>query len=440
MFCILSYIAQTKTKRLAGFLGALYILFLFAIGLIVIWFLLLFKSSHLKTTNYMFAIYTLSAFIFFLSRISASFLYQLTKNHNGNYEQKTDYFPSVSFVIPVKNEEKVVFSTIRHCYEADYPQEKIEVIVINDGSTDNTWREIERAKKVHPELKTINWRENRGKRHGVAAGVRWAKGDIFIQLDSDSWIERGSLKILVSYFKDLRVAGVVAHTDPSNKDDSWLTKMQTAYYFVSFKIQKAAESAFDLVFCCSGCCSAYRREFVLPSLSEWLEEKHLGVKTTYGDDRALTNLMIKQGYKTIYSDEAQAYTVVPNNLKQFIKQQQRWKKGWIVNTIRISKFITKRDPMVAFTYIYPQIIFNFITPLVIFNVLVYHPLVYHQFPFAYLLGLFLLYIIYVLCCIGYRNKNYNRYLFIWGFVNTFMCGFVLPYAVFTLRDTKWGTR
>jgi len=88
----------------------------------------------------------------------------------------------------------------------------------------------------------------------------------------------------------------------------------------------------------------------------------LGKKITFGDDRALTNLMLRKGYKTIYHDKAEAYTIVPNTLKTFLKQQIRWKKGWFINSIRSVKFVTKRDPFVSLTYFVPLIILSLAAP------------------------------------------------------------------------------
>ena len=89
-------------------------------------------------------------------------------------------------------------------------------------------------------------------------------GEVVVQLDSDSYIEPGTIQKLVDYFKNPQVGAVCAHTYVENADQNILTRMQTAHYFVAFRVLKAAESAFSLIFCCSGCSSAYRKSVVLP--------------------------------------------------------------------------------------------------------------------------------------------------------------------------------
>src|SRR3989338_7224350 len=165
--------------------------------------------------------------------------------------------------------------------------------------------------------------------------------------------------------------------------------MQSAYYFMSFRTLKATESIFDMVFCCSGCFSAYRRSYVMPILDDWMAEKFLGKEITFGDDRALTNWMIRQGYKTVYVYEAKAYTVVPERFKQFLKQQVRWKKGWLINSFRIAPVIIKQDKFVAFTYFLPLIVLTLVTPFIAFKALIINPIFLGISPLFYVLGIML---------------------------------------------------
>ena len=305
-------------------------------------------SKHLKTVGYIFLfasvtcliiilkllafdginvlwMYTTFITTFMLSRVVGSFFYiPYHKRLSPDLKSKVkDYCPEVSFIIPCKNEEKSIYHTMANALYSDYPKNKVEVIAINDGSTDNTLQEMYRVKKDFSDRKVtiVNFQVNKGKREGMAEGFKRAEGEIVIQLDSDSFPAKAALKEIVYPFIDKTVGATVGHTDPSNRDKNWLTKMQTAYYFMSFRALKATESVFDMVFCCSGCFSAYRKEYVLPIIDAWRNETFIGKKIIFGDDRALTNWMIKLGYKTVYVAEAKAYTAVPEKLKQFLKQQ-----------------------------------------------------------------------------------------------------------------------
>lgn len=406
-----------------------------AIAALTIFTIIFIKTYTFERAHILIYIYTVAITTFELSRLSASFLYKSPRR-----KSKKTYEPTVSFVVPAMNEEKAIARTIRRCFEVDYPKRNLEVIVINDGSTDGTWDKIEEMKKIYPQLIAVNWKKNRGKRRGMAEGFKRAKGEIVVQLDSDSFVERKSLRKLVEGFEDSQVAAIVAHTDPINKSENWVTKMQIAYYFMSFRVLKAAESVFDTVFCCSGCCSAYRRSYVMPVLRDWLKERFLGKHIIYGDDRALTNRMLKKGYKTIYSERVQAYTIVPNTLKKFIKQQIRWKKGWFINSVKASKFILRRDWFVSLTYFFPLIFFTLIAPFIAAGALFVSPFLLGIYPFFYILGIVLIASLFALHYKAYRKDGYWKYMFIWSFLNMFIFSYILLYALVTLRNNKWGTR
>lgn len=438
---------RTFTPDYSGaFQDALYRLGLVVMGLVVLALIIAVKSktaSELWTSPFLFA-YTLFITTFELSRVLGAMLYERSMRQverRAALAPLAPYEPTISFVIPCKNEEQSIEKTIVKSFSAQYPREKLEVIVINDGSTDGTLKVLRSLQKRYPQLIVVNWRKNKGKRHGMAAGFRLAKGEIIIQLDSDSYIEPSTIRALVEPFCNPEIGAVCAHADPENADQNFLTKMQAAYYFMSFRILKAAESTFMSVFCCSGCSSAYRRSVVLPILGTWLDEMFLGRPVTWGDDRALTNWVIRLGYKTIYTDRAQAYTICPDNLRQLMKQQVRWKKGWFVNSVFASTFIWKKQPFVAFTYFYPLIAITLSTPVMATKALVYNPFIAGITPFYYFLGIFL-----IACIITIyyryvaRQNKYWPYIFAWSTLNMFILSFILFYALATIQNRKWGTR
>lgn len=413
---------------------------LLLLGGVLLFLILLTKSKTAADalTDPLLLFYTIFITSFQLSRVVSAILY---KSSSKNFVYDTSFEPTVSIVIPCMNEEKSIGKTISKSFEADYPKDKLEVIVINDGSTDGTLGVIQNLQKQYPLLKVINWEKNRGKRHGMAAGFKMASGEIVVQLDSDSYFDSASFRGIIEPFVDPTIGAVCAHADPENADQNFLTKMQAAYYFMSFRILKAAESTFSVVFCCSGCSSAYRKSIVLPIMDEWLNEKFLGLPVTWGDDRALTNWVIKQDYKTIYTDRAQAYTICPDNLKQLLKQQVRWKKGWLVNSIFASKFIWKKQFFVAVTYFFPLIIITVLAPFMALRALVYNPIFGQGTPLYYIIGVFLVTSIITVFYrwVGRENK-YWPYIFAWSAFNLLILSFVLFYAVGSIQNRKWGTR
>ncbi len=390
-------------------------------------------------------VYTIFITTFMLSRVLGSFFYRSYKvrlNEEQKKQLRKGYEPSLSIVIPCKNEEKAIYHTMQSCLETNYPEDKVEIIAINDGSTDNTLAEMLRLKRDYPDrnVKVINFKKNKGKRWGMYVGFKKATGEIILQIDSDSFPAKEALRKIVMPFLDPRVGATVGHTDPSNPDVNLMTRVQTAYYFMSFRALKATESIFDMVFCCSGCFSAYRAKYVLPVLDPWLNEKFMGKEIIFGDDRALTNWMIRKGYKTIYVADAIAYTSVPERFKQFLKQQVRWKKGWFINSVRVLPEIIKRDKFVAFTYFLPLIILTFLTPFIAFKALIVNPLFLGISPLYYVIGImlvsFLLYAHYNI----YSGGKYGKYMIVWSILNMTIFSYILIYALYDLRNMAWGTR
>jgi hyaluronan synthase len=393
--------------------------------------------------------YSIFVSAFQISRLSSALFYKrlyrtVTQWHEWSLANgKEPYEPKVTFVVPCKDEEKAIKNTVEKCFEADYPAKKLEVIVINDGSTDNTGLILDSMKeKYGKRLKIIHFKENRGKRHAMTEGFYLSEGEIIIQLDSDSYIIPGTFASLVRLFSHPSVGGVSAHTDPENADENIITKMQSAYYFMSFRILKAAESAYGTVFCCSGCASAYRKSAVMPILEEWKRTTFLGLPVTWGDDRGLTNMVMQQGFITLYTDETLALTVVPDTFKKFLKQQVRWKKGWFVNSIFASKFVIKRDAFVALVYFFPLCIITILTPLMAIRAALIYPLGGQAYGILiYMLGVMLVTLLIVIFYreVGAGNK-YWPYIFIWAALNTFLLTFLMFYALATIQDRRWGTR
>lgn len=403
------------------------------------------KAANVLDSNLPLLVYSIFVTTFELSRLIAAIFYRHSFariKELGIDDKELFYEPFVSFVIPCKNEERSIGKTIQKCFAANYNQEKLEVIVVNDGSTDGTIQVLRRLRKqFRGRLIVIDWNENKGKRQAMAEGIRRAKGEIVVQLDSDSYVVPQTFRSLVELFRNPEVGAVSAHTEPENAEENVLTRMQVAYYFMSFRILKAAESTFLTVFCCSGCCSAYRRSVVAPILDQWTRETFLGLPVTWGDDRALTNWVLRQNYRTLYTEEVKAYTLVPTTIRQFLKQQTRWKKGWFVNSMFALGFIIKQNPFVAFTYFIPLILVTLLTPFMAARALVYNPLVHNVMPTYYFVGVLLIaFLIIVYYRYIARTNKYWPYIFLWACFNTAFLSFILFYALLTIQNRSWGTR
>ncbi len=348
--------------------------------------------------------------------------------------------PTVSVIITAFNEEDAIYKTVECCYAAYYHDHLFEVIVVDDGSTDNTVKEIKRAQKRWPGLVLDAFEHNKGKREGMASGARLAKGEILVFVDSDSFLKRDGIRKIVQGFADPKVAAVAGHTEVANVDVNGLTRMQQARYYVAFRIIKAAESVFGTVTCCPGCFSAYRRSSMLEVLDDWLNQHFLGVQATFGDDRSLTNYLLRK-YKVIYSSEAIATTIVPENHKQFLKQQLRWKKSWFRETLIAATFMWTKPPLASIAF-YAQLLFPIIAPILILRICLWLPIMDSDFisPTIYLIGTVMIGLMFSAYYLFWKSDRYWSYgLYFTLYYLTFLV-WQMPYAIATQRNNRWGTR
>jgi hyaluronan synthase len=304
------------------------------------------------------------------------FLYYFTYQYKPITEM--NHRPTVTVVIPCKNEEEVIVQTITAIIESDYPADKLRAVVVDDGSTDRTYQI---AKQYEGDrVKVVRHEHNKGKRQAFASGFRSSDSEIVLCIDSDTIVAKDAIRLLVQPFIDGNVVAVCGHGEAANKDKNLLTKLQHYWYQKMFTLTKGMESSINTVTCCSGLLAAYRRDILNVVIDEWLNEKFMGVYIHFGDDRQLTNLSSRgangistKDAKVMYQSNAIGYTMVPDNFKQFFKQQLRWKRAWLHGVKLAGKFMwRKRFPVPLYFYTYQ--LMTFCTPAIIFVWIIIKPL------------------------------------------------------------------
>ncbi len=361
---------------------------------------------------------------------------------------ESDYTPGVSVVIPCFNEEEWIQKTIISCLNQDYPIDKLEVIVVDDCSNDNSVQKIEkiidRLKKecsdydVKNRIKFIPQPENRGKREALVEGVNVAKHELVTFVDSDSFLQPDAIRNLVQPFRDPKVGGVTGRTDVENSWTNYITKMQAVRYYVAFRMIKAAESIFDSVTCLSGPISCYRKDLIDKYKYDWLNQTFLGQPATFGDDRSMTNFILKNN-RTVYQDSAICTTIVPSSFKVFLKQQMRWKRSWLRESIRAGSFMWRKEPFQALSF-YSGFVVPVMAPIIVIYNLIYVPIVYKTFPIVFITGILLMSSLMSFVYLWFRKSKIWVYG-IW-FCLFYECILIwqMPIACVTFWKSTWGTR
>jgi hyaluronan synthase len=348
--------------------------------------------------------------------------------------------PHIAIVVPAYNESEAVARTIHSCIGLEYPAEKLEVVVINDGSDDDTWDHMQRAAGEYPSgrVRCVDLGSNQGKRAAMAEGIRQTQAEVLVFVDSDSMPAPWAVRKLVQGFADAKVGAISGLTYVRNAETNTLTRMQAARYYISFQLLKTAESVVGAVSCCSGCFAAYRRDAVMPLLERWEHQKFLGAECTHGDDRALTNQVLKSGWRTIYDAEAEAWTDAPDRYRKFFKQQLRWKKSWSREGPILAAHIWRSRP-IAFSAVLIATLSGLASPVVAIINVIYLPLMKGIEPFFYVLCLYLMSMTYALMYRSLRSDGIWRYTILATF---FYVSFSLQliWAILRIRDGRWGTR
>lgn len=381
--------------------------------------------------------YGLITTVFLISRIPYAYLHK--DDHEETYADAA--YPNVSVVIAAKNERNGIFKAITTCLESRYAGE-LECIVIDDGSTDGTKDEVIRAQKFYGgRVRLIVFPENRGKREAMAIGIYEARHEIIVFVDSDSFLTHNAIRLISEHFlADKRIGAVSGNTKVENANVNLLTKMQSIQYAVSFDIYKASESVHRSVTCCPGCFSAYRKTAIRPLVQAWKEHTFMGSKSTFGDDRGLTNFVL-QGWDIVYCEKAKATTVAPEKFLVYWRQQLRWKKSWIREGIFAGTFMWKKRHPLASLAFYIHFSFPLVGPVLAGNVLVHSVTTHNPFLFIiFILGFLLLGMVFASFVRVYLGAEHWMYMPLVSLLFVSLFIWQMPYALLTLRKTHWGTR
>lgn len=360
------------------------------------------------------------------------------------FEAAASEWPKVTVVIPAYNEGPMVGRSIRSVAACDYPKDKLEVIVVDDGSRDDTFFHMQKLRREFPELvRLVRFVGNRGKRSALVAGFRAATGDIVITIDSDSEIDPKTVHEMVKPFlADPKVGGVAGRVSVLNRD-SLISRMLEVQYALAFDYGRAAQSVYRAVACCPGALSAFRKSIILPYLREWENQRFLGRPVNHGEDQALTNIVLRQGYDTVYQRTAVVRTLVPTTYSQLSRMFLRWDRSYIVEGFSFARFMFTRYR--ERNRVLPVVTF-FVSNLrfvVVAAALMELPRLFDtslttlgRTGIALALGAVFTAAYYL------RFERSFRWLYgvAYAVFSVLALQWILPWALITVRDERWGTR
>ncbi len=231
----------------------------------------------------------------------------------------TEGTPFVSIVVPAFNEEAGIADTIESLLEIDYPKNKLEIIVVNDGSKDRT-SEIAGKYAAEDKIVLINNEKNMGKAASLNFGFEKARGKYVACIDADTVTQKDVIKKTINYFKDEDVAAVIVRITVRNPKN-WLEKIIAVEYNLGLGFYPKIFSSIDCMYLTPGQFSIYRRDKVLA-----IGGFQVG---NIVEDLEIAYRFQKAHYKIACCVMTGASTKVPNNLRDLYHQRKRWYSGTI---------------------------------------------------------------------------------------------------------------
>jgi len=291
---------------------------------------------------------------FRLLSIGALAIYDRLREWKKGQHPASDYRPLVAVLIPAFNEEKVIVTTVEAVLASDYPA--LRVIVVDDGSRDNTYevvcaafrRERERGQVV------VLTKENSGKAEALNFGLVGLEEEMFIGIDADTIIAPDAISKLVAYFADPKVSAVAGNTKVGNRVNLW-TRWQALEYITSQNFERRALDVFGAVTVVPGAIGAWRTQSV--------REAGGYHPDTVAEDADLTMSLLEQGGRVHYEDRALAWTEAPTRPSGLMRQRFRWSFG-ILQAVWKHRRAFAREGALGWVALPNIAIFQILLPLV----------------------------------------------------------------------------
>jgi len=266
--------------------------------------------------------------LFFSIFSSLFFLITYVEGDIGHFKKKrVKKYPKISVIIPAYNESKNILSAIKSSLKVNYPRNKLEIIIVDDGSDDDTYRQ---AKKIQGKTVKVFTKKHSGKAKTVNYGIKKSTGEIIMILDADTFPDKNCFKNIVGYFGDPKIMAAL----PAIKilrQKNIIEKFQVIEYSIMALLKKTFFFMGSMN--CTPAGAFIRKKFI---------KKYGGFATdTLTEDFEMGLKIQSKNYQVAQSLESHVYTIVPNNLRKLIRQRVRWSYGTLTN---ISKYRSMLNP------------------------------------------------------------------------------------------------
>jgi cellulose synthase/poly-beta-1,6-N-acetylglucosamine synthase-like glycosyltransferase len=254
------------------------------------------------------------------------------KSKKKSFQKKN--LPTFSIIVPVKNEEKVIGRLLDTLSNLNYPKDKKEIIIIEDGSTDRTFDICTKYAKEHQtRMKILHKPFSNGKPSALNYGIKCAEGEIVGMFDADSVPASDTLLNVCKYFEDSEVAAVQGRTLSINSDENMLTKFISYEEAVWCEAYLQGKDVLNLFVHLKGSCQFIRHD-VLEKINRFDENM-------LSEDMEMSARLTEKGYKIRYASDVRSWQESPADFKRLFKQRTRWYRGTMEVAFKYGRLMAK---------------------------------------------------------------------------------------------------
>lgn len=293
--------------------------------------------------------------VYFFSVYTAVFLLITFFEQERFRVNRLKRLPAVSIIVPAYNEESTIESTLQSLFTLDYPKKLLEIIVVNDGSKDNTESAVKGIISRGTPFKTILIsQKNKGKGAALNSGIAKSSSEFIACLDADSIVRKDTLKKMISYFGDENVA-VVTPIMKVYDPKTMIQKLQFLEYIL-FAFLKNIFTYLDSIHVAPGPFSIYRRKTIL-DLGGFDEESLV-------EDQEIGYRLQKYHYRILQCRAGEVLTIAPKTVKELYYQRCRWFKGSAMTLYKYRRMIFNKDYGDFGTFQLPTLVVGLLMPFV----------------------------------------------------------------------------
>jgi len=275
-----------------------------------------------------------------------------------NIKKDENYLPSVTIIVPVYNEETVIDLKLENLKKLDYPKDKLQIIIVDDCSTDKSLQKIFEHKKnwTNVEIQVLSNSERKGKTRSLNSALKKAKGEIIVVSDADCFWPRHILRKAMKFLADPSVGAVAGLERLINPTDSWVTQTEATYNDTIHTIRVGESKLYSTIFFQGGF-GAYKRAAF----------DHFDI---YADDSGTALNIVQRGFRALLLPEAVYFTCFPEAWREKIAIKLRRARQLVLIHFRCFKLLLQSKLKLSKKIFLPEAFMHIINPFIFLLLLI----------------------------------------------------------------------